>query len=111
MGGSADNACMDADPKSAPSLRAVGGALARFLAQPRHVHGTSAAVDLGALAGMLRPADVILVEGNSRFSTAVRYLTQSTWSHAALYVGDRLGSRDGWDRVVGGGGHAGQMRR
>lgn len=32
-------------------------------------------------------ADVILVEGNQRFSTAVKYLTQSTWSHAAIFVG------------------------
>lgn len=36
---------------------------------------------------VLQPADVLLVEGNQRFSTAVKYLTQSTWSHAALYVG------------------------
>lgn len=46
------------------------------------------------LAASLQPADVILVEGGSRFSTAIKYLTQSTWSHAALYVGDRLGRRD-----------------
>jgi Permuted papain-like amidase enzyme, YaeF/YiiX, C92 family len=85
---------MDAVPVAAATARAVGGALARYLSQPRHVHGTSAPVELPALAGMLRPADVILVEGNSRFSTVVKYLTQSTWSHAALYVGDRLGTRD-----------------
>jgi hypothetical protein len=85
---------MDADSAVAAPARALGGALARYLAQPRHVHGTSAPGDLGALAGLLRPADVILVEGASRFSTAVKYLTQSTWSHAALYVGDRLGTRD-----------------
>jgi hypothetical protein len=30
---------------------------------------------------------VLLVEGNSRVATAIKYLTQSTWSHAALYVG------------------------
>jgi hypothetical protein len=33
----------------------------------------------------------VLVEGSSRFSTAIKYLTQSTWSHAALYIGDTLG--------------------
>src|SRR5262249_42107292 len=27
-------------------------------------------------------------EGTSRFSTAIRYVTQSTWSHAALCIGD-----------------------
>jgi hypothetical protein len=39
------------------------------------------------LLSVLQVADVILVEGNQRFSTAVKYLTQSTWSHAAIYVG------------------------
>jgi cell wall-associated NlpC family hydrolase len=31
---------------------------------------------------------VLLVDGNSRVSTAIKYLTQSTWSHVAMYVGD-----------------------
>ena len=38
------------------------------------------------LLSVLQVADVILVEGNQRFSTAVKYLTQSTWSHAAIFV-------------------------
>jgi len=36
---------------------------------------------------------VLLVEGNTRVSAAIKYLTQSTWSHAALCVGDALGDR------------------
>lgn len=40
-----------------------------------------------ALQSCLRPGDVLLVEGNTRISTAIKYLTQSTWSHAALYLG------------------------
>jgi len=40
-----------------------------------------------SLVAALQPADILLVEGDQRFSTAVKYLTQSTWSHAALYVG------------------------
>ena len=40
---------------------------------------------------ILQPGDVLLVEGNTRISTAIKYLTQSTWSHAALYVGDAMG--------------------
>jgi hypothetical protein len=40
-----------------------------------------------ALAASLRPADILLIEGNSRVSSVIKYLTQSTWSHAALYVG------------------------
>ena len=65
---------------------ALGRRLARFLTQPRHVHGAAAPADLGRLKACLLPGDVLLVEGNSRISTAIKYLTQSTWSHAALYV-------------------------
>jgi hypothetical protein len=39
----------------------------------------------------LQPGDVLLVEGHTRVSGAIKYLTQSTWSHSALYVGDALG--------------------
>lgn len=79
---------------------AAGRRLARFLAQPRHVHSASASADLERLQACLRPGDVLLVEGNSRISTAVKYLTQSTWSHAALYVGPRpdLGQAQGAPR-------------
>ncbi len=38
---------------------------------------------------------MILVEGDRRISVAIKYLTQSTWSHAALYVGDALGETHG----------------
>ncbi|MBP7242816.1 YiiX/YebB-like N1pC/P60 family cysteine hydrolase [Amaricoccus sp.] len=47
--------------------------------------------DPAALRRALRPADVLLVEGSTRVSIAIKYLTQSTWSHSALYVGDALG--------------------
>jgi hypothetical protein len=33
---------------------------------------------------------VILIDGNERVSLVIKYLTQSSWSHAALYVGDEL---------------------
>jgi hypothetical protein len=51
----------------------------------------------------IRPADVLLVEGRrSKINSAIRYLTQSTWSHAALYVGlgAKLGERDGEPLVL-----------
>ncbi|MBN8495111.1 MAG: lipo-like protein [Burkholderiales bacterium] len=61
--------------------------LARYLTRPRHVHDSTAPASVAQLQACLRPGDVLLVEGHSRISTAVKYLTQSTWSHAALYVG------------------------
>src|SRR5207302_930257 len=39
----------------------------------------------------LRQGDVLLAEGNTRVSVAIKYLTQSTWSHAMFYIGDALG--------------------
>ncbi len=44
--------------------------------------------DIAALKRHIRKGDVILVEGNERISECIKYLTQSSWSHSALYVGD-----------------------
>ena len=46
------------------------------------------------LRGMIAPGDVLLVEGNNRVSGIIKYLTQSTWSHAALYVGPVDGAHE-----------------
>jgi hypothetical protein len=40
---------------------------------------------------VIKPGDVLLVEGRSRVSTAIKYLTQSTWSHAALVLDAEAG--------------------
>ncbi|MBY0613650.1 MAG: lipo-like protein [Beijerinckiaceae bacterium] len=45
-----------------------------------------------ALRRTIQPGDVLLVEGTSRVSSAIQYLTQSTWSHAALCVGPVAGT-------------------
>jgi len=68
----------------------IGHLLARFLEKPLSHQPPFDAVDPAALHACLRPGDVLLVEGTSRVSLAIKYLTQSTWSHAALYVGDAL---------------------
>jgi len=39
------------------------------------------------LASEMKLADVILVEGRSRISQVIKLITQSQWSHSALYVG------------------------
>jgi hypothetical protein len=52
------------------------------------------------LRAAVRPGDVLLVEGNTRVSSGIKYLTQSTWSHAALYVGDALGTRTAEDEAL-----------
>jgi hypothetical protein len=54
-----------------------------------HVHQANLVTPVARLKASLRVADVVLIEGHSRLSMAVKYLTQSTWSHAAVYVGQR----------------------
>jgi hypothetical protein len=54
------------------------------------INGTAPASNPLHLQATLRPGDVLLVEGNTRLSGAIKYLTQSTWSHAALYVGNHF---------------------
>jgi len=70
-------------------LERLGNRLARYLtAEPK---GAQPTVVVGREAhwwNYIRPGDVLLVEGTARISTAIKYLTQSTWSHAALCVGD-----------------------
>lgn len=46
--------------------------------------------NLDALKRHIRKGDIILVEGEQRISEVIKYLTQSSWSHAAIYVGDEL---------------------
>lgn len=74
-------------------MNKIGLLLARFLEKPLSHPPPFDAVDPATLHAILRPGDVLLVEGNSRVSLAIKYLTQSTWSHAALYVGDALMKR------------------
>lgn len=35
----------------------------------------------------IRPGDVVLVEGRSRVSEVIKLISQSPWTHAALYIG------------------------
>ena len=71
-------------------IRRVGACLADYLSRPVRAGAQAAVVPAERLAALLRPGDVMLVEGNNRISVAIRYLTP--WSHAALYVGDALGA-------------------
>jgi GLTT repeat (6 copies) len=46
--------------------------------------------DVAQLRRTLRPGDVLLIDGCDHVSSAIRYFTQSSWSHAALFVGEAL---------------------
>ncbi len=68
-------------------MQAIGRSIARFLGRPIKGYMPLATSNPSAFRRTLRRGDVVLVEGNSRVSTAIKYLTQSTWSHSMLYVG------------------------
>ena len=74
--------------------RWFGNRLSRYLSHASSAHGTSAPTDPIKLMACLRPGDVLLVEGQTRVSVAIKYLTQSIWSHAALFVGGATGLVD-----------------
>ena len=59
-----------------------------LLTKPIKNYALSIPNDMAALKRHIRKGDVILVEGNERISECIKYLTQSSWSHSALYVGD-----------------------
>jgi hypothetical protein len=64
-----------------------GRLLAHYLEKPESGYEPFTPSDGNTLRAVLRPGDVLLVEGNNHISGIIKYLTQSTWSHAALYVG------------------------
>ena len=70
----------------------IGRAVGRYLSQPVSNYRPLTTCEPDILAATLRPGDVLLVDGNTRVSAAIKYLTQSTWSHAALYVGTGIDS-------------------
>lgn len=70
--------------------RFLGRYLANFLEKPSRSYQKFSVTDAETLRQSLQPGDILLVEGNLRISVAIKYLTQSTWSHAAMYVGDAI---------------------
>jgi len=62
--------------------------LALYLEQPSKVQYHPVSVpNPEALRNILQPCDILLVEGNLKYSEVIKYVTQSTWSHCALYIG------------------------
>ncbi len=68
-------------------FQAVGRIIVRYLEQPARGYEPFVPSDLEVLRRLLHPGDVLLIEGNSHLAGVIKYLTHSTWSHAALCVG------------------------
>ncbi len=71
-------------------LDALGHVLAGKLVQTVSGYEPYTPSDYDTLWATLKPGDVLLIEGNQLVSSTIKYLTNSTWSHAALYVGHGL---------------------
>jgi len=74
--------------------RTIGSYLASYLSKPRPSYELHQTSSIEKIFKVIEPGDILLVDGNSRISTAIKYLTQSTWSHACLYIGSGDGTAE-----------------
>jgi hypothetical protein len=70
--------------------RILSDAVVRFLTHEGRNYQRRIPNNVDNLKKHVRHGDVLLVEGKSRISQIIKYLTQSSWSHSGIYVGDRL---------------------
>ncbi len=64
----------------------ISNLFTKWLTQEREIEGIPLC-DFERIRYELRPGDVLLIEGRSRVSDIIKSITQSSWSHAALYIG------------------------
>ena len=75
-------------------LDRVGRHIAAYLQRPAAGYEPFTPADPEALRSLIKPGDILLIEGRTHIAGVIKYLTQSTWSHAALYVGPISGAAD-----------------
>ncbi|HKV56109.1 MAG TPA: YiiX/YebB-like N1pC/P60 family cysteine hydrolase [Candidatus Binataceae bacterium] len=84
-----------------PLLRRISNFAISLLTKPVARYSLTIPNDLAQLKRNLRKCDVVLVEGNERVSECIKYLTQSSWSHSSIYVGDEpLKHNPEWKREL-----------
>lgn len=64
----------------------LSSAIISWLKHERPLHQTPLS-NFETIRHEVRLCDIVLVEGRSRVSEVIKLITQSTWSHAALYIG------------------------
>jgi hypothetical protein len=78
----------------------VGRQILRYLNTPSHRYAPFFSPPIDIVRRSLQQGDILLIEGNTRLSTVIKFLTQSTWSHAALYVGEGRGKPINGEQAV-----------
>ena len=74
--------------------RALSDSLVRFLTREVRSYQRRIPNSVENLKKHIRPGDVLLVEGKTRIAQIIKYVTQSSWSHSTIYVGDRVVAGD-----------------
>ena len=80
----------------------ISDQILHYLNTPTRRYAPFFAPPIDILRQCLVPGDILLIEGNTRLSATIKFLTQSTWSHAAVYVGESAkgGATDGEQNVL-----------
>ena len=68
-------------------LHFIGTQLAKFLTKEHIYVDSYYRISIQDIKSTVKPGDVILVEGQSRASSAIQFITGSNWSHAAIFIG------------------------
>ena len=68
-------------------LHFIGTQLAKFLTKEHIYVDSYYRISIQDIKLTIKPGDVILVEGQSRASSAIQFITGSNWSHAAVFIG------------------------
>ena len=68
-------------------LHFIGTQLAKFLTKEHIYVDSYYRISIQDIKLTVKPGDVILVEGQSRASSAIQFITGSNWSHAAVFIG------------------------
>ncbi|WP_115707551.1 YiiX/YebB-like N1pC/P60 family cysteine hydrolase [Legionella sainthelensi] len=59
----------------------------RFLSKEDRVAKRTYLYNFGQMTQEIKPGDVLLVESHTRIGNIIRLISESTWTHAALYIG------------------------
>jgi len=68
-------------------LQLIGTQLAKYLTKEHIYDDHYFKISIDDIKSALEPGDVVLVEGQSRVSSAIQIITSSNWSHAAIFIG------------------------
>lgn len=80
-------------------MPAISRQLLRYLETPIVGYQSFSTVSTKKLLTSMQTGDILLVDGNLRISRIIKFLTQSSWSHAAMYIGADHNLRDENGRI------------